>query len=552
MPIVSVSTRHFNAVGVGSANPTAAGAACSAPTAVASGTSGSTASAGVATTTAAAVAPKGLVRVISAVAATTGAAPTAAASGPATGNTTIRAYDTGVTPATAAATDDTAYAMGLTFYATQTAWISEIRWFQPSTNSPSSATRSVALWRVDDVSSGTNLSGTVTGSTTVTGWNTVAFSSPIQLTANQQYRATVLHPAGRYAATSNWFDTGTGSTNYVEGFLVVPNTANTVGVDQGSYIASSTMAYPNNSFQGANYWIDVTVHDFNPGSPVTHGSQITTSNTGYAAYIDPTLNRPLVSSDLTRVTGTHWISDFTSGGTGGTSGNPKIVEKLDIDEVLWDVNWVTLRGCNIRQPASAFLNGTHQVGARMEYCTINPATVGDECMHYESWSAHRCQFRGCSDGAKINGGAQPISITECYIGVKMQSADDHNDCVQNVGGTGTVTITRSKLVVAPEGGLITGGSGGPNGCIMSADMSSGSVFSLTATDCYFNGGTSASTVRLYDGGLTTNITYSVTGCLWERTAAPPVDRGTSNTTPTGQITWSNNRWADDLSTISLP
>lgn len=295
-----------------------------------------------------------------------------------------------------------------------------------------------------------------------------------------------------------------------------------------------------------------SVQSAGSGGTITHGSQITTSNTGYGAYFDSGLGRTLISSDLTRATGTHFVSDFTTGGTGGTQATPKIVSKLDVDELIFDVDWVTVRASNVRNsPVSAFLNGVHQVGARLEYVTVNPASVGDQCMQYESWSALRCQFRGCSDGAKINGGVQPIDLTECYVGVRMQSADDHNDALQNVGGEGSVSITRCNLVVAPEGGLITGGAGGPNACIMSADMTSGTTFHLTATDCYFNGGTAARTVRLYDGGLTPNITYQVTGCLWERTSALPVDRGTSNTTPVDQIVWSNNRWADDLTSIAL-
>lgn len=288
---------------------------------------------------------------------------------------------------------------------------------------------------------------------------------------------------------------------------------------------------------------------FNSGA-ITHGSQITTANTGYGAYYDSGLGRTLVAGDLTRQTGTHWISDFTAGGTGGTAGNPKIVSKLDVDELIWDVDYVTARACNIRNPASAYLLGVHHVGALLDYCTISPATVGDQCMQYESWSANRCYFRGCSDGAKINGGTVPQAITECYIRVTMQGADDHNDTLQNVGGTGTVSITRCNLSVVPET-VITGGTGGPNGVVMSADMTAGSVWYLEVIDSLINGTGGAEALRLYDGALTTNITYRATGNRFIRGSYAPVGRGASNTTPTGQVVWSGNVWDDDNSTIPL-
>src|SRR4051812_11956493 len=44
---------------------------------------------------------------------------------------------------------------------------------------------------------------------------------------------------------------------------------------------------------------------------ITHGSQITTANTGYGAYFDTSLGRNLQLSDLTVVAGTHYLTDYT-------------------------------------------------------------------------------------------------------------------------------------------------------------------------------------------------------------------------------------------------
>lgn len=286
---------------------------------------------------------------------------------------------------------------------------------------------------------------------------------------------------------------------------------------------------------------------------ITHGSQLTSADVGPYAYDHPVLGRKVQAADLTRSTGTHWISDYITGSTpgSGVQGDPYIVELIDVDTLLWDMSWVTLRASRVRQTASGFLNGTHHVGADLEYVTIDPATVGDECMHYESWSALRCSFSGCSDGGKINGGSVTQEIVECIISTAMASAEDHNDGLQNVGGSGTVNVRRCKIDAYPTV-VVGGGSGGPNACIMSADMTAGSTFHLNVEDCELLNGWAGYCLRLYDGGLTTNITYRAVGnSLDISDGGGYVDRGTTNTTPVNQIEWSGNYDAQTLQAVAL-
>lgn len=308
MPVVSLSSRRFNAVGVGSASSTIAFAGGQANNATASGSNGTTA---------------------------------------------YRAYEF-ASPPTAAETDNAAYVMGLEFYVTQQAWVSHIWFWQPSTNSPSSAARIGALWQVVNGTSGVNLREGVFG-TPVPGWNSLAVS-PVELTPNVRYRATVLHPAGRYAATPGYFTAGVGSSNLLQNWFVVPNADNTTGLDQGNFVPSAVMAYPTDSFGGANYWTDVSVTSVIPvnialpatargsgaavtpaisavggtavaqtangtgstsgagalagtvGSTVTHGSQLTTAKVGLTAL-------GLTSSDTSAMTlpsRGYWRTDTSS------------------------------------------------------------------------------------------------------------------------------------------------------------------------------------------------------------------------------------------------
>jgi hypothetical protein len=284
------------------------------------------------------------------------------------------------------------------------------------------------------------------------------------------------------------------------------------------------------------------------GGAIVGGWQITTANTGYGAYVRASLGRPQTLADLTVVAGTHFLTDFT-GGSGGSPGNNVVVEGYHFTgDVVFDQPYITMRGCLLDNPTTNFRLGASQVGARLEYCEVASLTVGAECMHFDSWSAHRCNFGGCSDGAKINGS---VDITECYVRVKMAGPDDHNDTLQNVGGNGVVNIRKSNLSVNPVGGLITGGTGGPNAVVMSADLAVASVFSLNVEDCLLDGTNSVETLRFYDGGLTTNIVYRAAGNRFVRSASAPLGRGASNTTPTGQITWTGNVWADNFAPIPL-
>lgn len=288
------------------------------------------------------------------------------------------------------------------------------------------------------------------------------------------------------------------------------------------------------------------------GGEITHGSQLIGGEgtlVGFTAYTDPTLSRPLVQSDLDDQTGsTHFLSDFISGAPGsGVQGDPYIVERLETDRVHLDVPWITLRGALLHGNAYSDASGTHHPGLGLEWCTFDLAAPdGEQCVQWEDFTVHRCLIQGNSDGIRANGGTvQGCTITESIIRVTAQDSGDHNDCIQNSGGAGTVTIERCLLYMEATNIPQLGSSG-----IQSADMTASTTWHMAIRDCYIVGKAGSDNneiLRLYDGGLSPNITYEVTGCIFDLSAnrsRPYVGRGTSNTTPLSQITWSNN--FDDL------
>lgn len=267
-----------------------------------------------------------------------------------------------------------------------------------------------------------------------------------------------------------------------------------------------------------------------------HGKDISPSNVGYTAYFDTGLGRNLVLGDLTVISGSHIASDFISAGG--------LMEKKNFTgDLRVDVNNATFRACRFSETAWNFLNGVHASGTTFEWCSIDTEVVQDEALKFQGYHAFRCSLTGSSDGVKANGAS--TILEECYIRTKGTTGD-HNDGVQNVGGDGSISILRCNIDGSPVNGI-----GGPNSAVFSADSTSSTVMDMTIEDCLLAcAGTAGGIIGLFDGGLTPNITYTVTGCYFVR-GPIAMSRGTTGTTPLNQITWSNNVWSDDLSSIPL-
>ena len=166
---------------------------------------------------------------------------------------TYRMYESS-SPPTASANDFAPVNLGVEFYVTSNASLTEIRWWQPSTGADVS-TRTAGLYSV--VSGGGNtLLGSATGAPSGSGWQTITFTTPIALTAGTRYRARIYHPAGGYPATGAYYGSGSDEAN---GPLTIPKAANSTDGLQGQYNYVASAAYPNQAFNSTNYWIDVTV-----------------------------------------------------------------------------------------------------------------------------------------------------------------------------------------------------------------------------------------------------------------------------------------------------
>ncbi len=202
------------------------------------------------------------------------------------------------------------------------------------------------------------------------------------------------------------------------------------------------------------------------------------------AYFDSGLGRNLVLSDLAVVGGTHWISDFVPPGD-------TLTKQHFTGNILIDINNVTFVGCLFDNEVTNSVNGTLATNWVLNYCTVDTTTAGNETLSYQNYTATRCKLIGCSDGVKANGGN--TTLTECYIRTKAQSAQDHNDGVQNVGGAGPVNVIRCNIDPTPVNGAQFGLGG--NSALFLAD---GEVGLHTIYDNLLIGG--GYTLAMYDTG----------------------------------------------------
>lgn len=162
---------------------------------------------------------------------------------------------------------------GVIFRLSATGWLKAIRFYRGTTNvgnwSAGSQPPQGMLYTVAD---GLAVPGTgVTFSLSGTGWQTATLATPVQLNPNVSYKAGVI--TGNYTATGGYFSTGPGVGGIVQGILTAPdaggNPSGIGSIQQGSFRQPTVgLQYPNQYFNGGNYWVDVTIADEDPGSDI--------------------------------------------------------------------------------------------------------------------------------------------------------------------------------------------------------------------------------------------------------------------------------------------
>jgi hypothetical protein len=168
-------------------------------------------------------------------------------------------WGTGVTPAVPADPDGSATEIGTRFRTDVAGQVTAIRYYKSSTNT---GTHVGHLW----TASGTQLAGVTFSGESASGWQQANLSTPVSLTAGTTYVVSYYAPNGHYAGDPGFFAT--------QGADNAPLHALRDGADGTNGVYRFGTGFPTESWQSANYWVDV-VFSTGGGAPDTTAPTVT-------------------------------------------------------------------------------------------------------------------------------------------------------------------------------------------------------------------------------------------------------------------------------------
>jgi hypothetical protein len=155
-----------------------------------------------------------------------------------------------VVPATPDSGDGYSVEVGFKFTSDVAGAINGIRFYKASTNT---GTHIGSLW----TASGRLLASATSTHETASGWQQVNFAHPVRISPHTTYIASYFAPHGHYSWTDQYFDPPIrgGATLNAPPLHAVRDTQAT---SDGVYIYTKSAAFPSLTYNGANYWVDVS------------------------------------------------------------------------------------------------------------------------------------------------------------------------------------------------------------------------------------------------------------------------------------------------------
>jgi hypothetical protein len=138
---------------------------------------------------------------------------------------------------------DSPVELGVSFRSDVNGYITGIRFYKSAANTGAHVGN---LWS----STGTLLASATFTNETASGWQQVNFANPVAITANTLYVASYFSPAGHYSADCSFF----APLGVDHAPLHAP--ADGPGSPNGVFAYSNASAFPSNTHQSANYWVD--------------------------------------------------------------------------------------------------------------------------------------------------------------------------------------------------------------------------------------------------------------------------------------------------------
>ncbi len=187
-------------------------------------------------------------------------------------------FASGAAPTAAETGDTTDYELGMRFQSNADGYVSELSYFRSAVDAGDTDTRTLNLWTAAGVRLGQI---TVTSTSGATGWQVGTLATPIAIDANVTYIVSY-GTTDNYAYTSNWFATAHASSDGVLSGLTGNN---------GVFSTSGPGAFPSQTYNSTNYWVDVTFRHTLGNAPVF------TSPAAFSAAENQTLVGTILATD---------------------------------------------------------------------------------------------------------------------------------------------------------------------------------------------------------------------------------------------------------------
>jgi len=139
--------------------------------------------------------------------------------------------------------DSSAVELGVKFRSDLDGFVTGVRFYKFASNT---GTHVGSLWST----TGAWLASATFTAESASGWQQVTFATPVRISANTTYIVSYHTNAGHYAANSGYFASGVDSG-------ALHALADGVAGGNGVYRYTASTAFPNQSWQATNYWVDV-------------------------------------------------------------------------------------------------------------------------------------------------------------------------------------------------------------------------------------------------------------------------------------------------------
>lgn len=392
-------------------------------------------------------------------------------------------------PSIAPDVDPGSIELGTRFRATVAGQVTAVRFYKDAQNT---GTHVGSVWSA----SGSLLGQVTFTGETASGWQTQTLPSPVTIDANTDYVVSYHTNSGRYTGQDGYF----ASSGVTSGPLRAP--ANGEGGVNGVYVYSASSAFPTDTYNSENYWVDVVFNNTGGAPPDTTAPAVAISSPTSATTTTVTATPFALggtASDTVGVTLVSWANN--RGGSGTASGT-----------TAWNVSGVVLQsGANILTVTARDAAGNTSTDSLT--VTYNPPDT----------TAPSVTITSPTSSATTTVATTPINIggtASDAVGVTEVA------WANNRGGSGTATGTTSWSV---SGIVLQTGS---------------NILTITARDAAGNANTDTLTVTYSPDTTAPAVTISTpTSSSSTTVATSAVNLGGTASDAIGvtQVTWSNDR-----------